>query len=515
MTESSANVPCPVAGDHTGNDTGGFAEQALELLLAHDTTLALCSLTLDGRVRIWHASAERVLGHFADDVVGRRLDHLAPAEHRHQGLVTRALFDASDSGETQLDLPLVRRDGRRKTCRLEIRPQFDAEPGFAVLIRETGPGFDSPCRRRARHDSRAAHRANLTLLGGEPGWIGLGIEAEIQHVSPKGAEVLDVAARDWVGRPLSDLLRPTDASDWYVLLHRAVETGVPQTSVVVSPDAAAQHLCWPATVLALRDGADHQIAGFTLALGAPEETAERRTAPVAGYEQSAERAWFNAVVHDMREPLRRVREYVDALRYGESDQLSTRAVDYLGRVDSAVERLQNNIGGILRLARIDNAPFVPEPIDLTVLIQAVLDDLEMLIHDHGATVDVGRLGMVAGDPVQLRLLFQNLIDNSIRYRRPGAPPRIRISRAGGDADAHRVQLRYIDNARGFEDPEAMLAGRHRDKIEGTGIGLDLCRRVARRHRGDLKIVETHSQGTTFLISLTRHDGAKTTNAKET
>lgn len=494
MTDASANV----SRRGVGNEIGGFAERALELLLERDPSLAVCGLTLDGRLRIWPESAERLLGHFADDVAGRRLDHLAPVEHRHQGLVTRTLFGASAAGQSQLDLPMVTRAGERKICRLQIRPQPDAEPGFAVLIREIGPGFGSPRRRPAPPDTRAAHRANLALIDGEPGWIGLGLEADIQHVSPQAADCLNIVEREWVGRPLVDLFLPADADDWYVLLHRTIGARRPQQAVVVCADQATGDVCWPVTVLALHDEAEGALTGFTLALGDPEKAIERRTAPSGGSEQSAERAWFNAVVHDMREPLRRVREYVEALRH---DDAAARVTDHLGRIDAAVARLQSNVGGILRLARIDNEPFVPERIELKGLIEAVLEDLDTLVQDHAARVDIGNLGVVAGDPVQLRLLFQNLIDNSIRYGRAGASPRIEITRIDDESKVGALRLRYVDNARGFEDPEAMLAGQHRDAVEGTGIGLDLCRRIARRHRGDLEIAKTHSQGTTFMITL--------------
>lgn len=492
------DFPAPQSASDETARHGAFAARALDLLLEHDGAMALCGLSLDGRIRIWHDSAERLLGHFAADVLGRRLDHLAPAEHRHQGLVTRTLFAASAEGWAQLDLALISRAGQRKTCRLELRPQSDAAPGFAVLIREIGPEFDRPSRGPARRDPRAAHRANLTRIGGEPGWIGLGLEAEIEHISPLGAEYLGIVVADWIGRPLLDLLVPADADDWYALLHRTVEEDEPQQSLVFGAEPRASELCWPATVAALHDD-DKALVGFTLALGSAAHAAERRTAPAADGEQSAERAWFHAVVHDMREPLRRVRGYIQTLHDGESAGLDARAIEYLARVDAAIARLQDNIGGVLRLARIDNAGLAVEPVDLKLQVEMALDDLGLLVHDHDARVAVGELGTVGGDPVQLRLLFQNLIDNSIRYRRHGVAPRIRIVRCDGDATT--VRLRYSDNARGFADAETALAGRA-DAADGTGIGLDLCRRIARRHRGDLAIAETHSQGTTFVISLT-------------
>ncbi|KEZ77568.1 GAF sensor signal transduction histidine kinase [Salinisphaera hydrothermalis C41B8] len=511
MTNSYADgSSLPVAGDDPG-----FAERALDLLLSRDTSLALCGLTLDGRIRRWHDSAERLLGHFASDVIGRRLDYLAPAEYRHQGVVTRTLFGASAAGHTQLDLPLIARAGARKTCRLDIRPQAEAEPGFAVLVQEIGAGCDAPSRARGPRNTRAAHRANLALIGGEPGWIGLGLEAEVRHVSPQAAQCLGIGDRDWVGRPLSDLLRPTEDEDWYRLLHRAVETDRPQQSLVIPATRQASDICWPATLVALYDEAGDALMGFTLALGDAEKSADRRTAPMTDVAQSPERAWFNAVVHDLREPLRRVRGYVEVLRRDEAPTLGAQANDYLARIDTAIARLQDNVGGVLRLARLDQTPFVPERVELEAVIDAVLDDLETLVRDHGARIDISALGAVSGDPVQLRLLFQNLIDNSIRYRRPDVPPRIAIMRLDGDSDDGMLRLRYTDNARGFERGDAELVRSQPDKVEGTGIGLDLCRRIARRHRGDLEIAETHGQGTTFIIKLARDTDSGATQSLET
>ncbi len=399
--------------------------------------------------------------------------------------------------DRQLDLPLLTRAGERKTCRLEIRPQPDAEPGFAVLMREIGPEFDSPIRgRRARGDTRAAHRANLALIGGEPGWIGLGLEAEIRHVSPQAADCLALVDREWVGRPLTDLFTPADADDWYLLLHRTVETGRPQQAVVGGGGRCAGDVCWPVTVLALHDEAEHTLLGFTLTLGAPEKSTDRRTAPSVGGEQSAERAWFHAVVHDLREPLRRVREYVETLRYDDTVALGARAADYLGRIDAAVERLQDNVGGILRLARIDTAPFVPERIDLGVLIaDGARRSRDARARSWRRCRNRQSRASVSGDPVQLRLLFQNLIDNSIRYRRPDVPPRIVITRLDADPGHGMLRLRYVDNARGFEDPGGD-AGRPTPRCgRGHRASGWICAGALPGAIGaTLDIAETHSTG---------------------
>ncbi|RJS92362.1 ATP-binding protein [Salinisphaera sp. Q1T1-3] len=493
------NADEAVTGRAPAETNDGFARRALKRLLADEAAVALCGLALDGRIRIWHESAERLLGHPAHDVEGRRLDHLAPASDRRLQALPRALFAASAADGASLDLALIGRDGRLTSCRLEISAQDEHCPGFTVLIRDIGhqvDGLSTP----PGAETRAAHRANLALIGGEPGWIGLSLEAEIQHISPHGAAALQIQAREWIACEISELLVPTDAPDWHTLLHRAVRTARPQTVQIARVDAGEAALAWSATVVALVDEQTGEPVGFTLAFASRTSHADRRTAPAAGDTLSPERAWFNAAVHDLREPLRRMRDYVDMLRdFSAEPGLG----EYLSRIDGLAERMQHNVTGVLRLARVDRTSFLPERVDLDALIAGVRDDLAVLVGENDAIINTQTLGSVTGDEAQLRILFRNLIDNSIRYRRAETAPQIEIRAVAADqtSDNADLVLRYRDNGRGFAESRNAPTDARAVSIEGSGIGLDLARRIARRHRGDLVLSDTGPQGTTFLISL--------------
>ena len=142
----------------------------------------------------------------------------------------------------------------------------------------------------------------------------------------------------------------------------------------------------------------------------------------------------------------------------------------------------------------------------------VLDDMEYAIEDAGAIIHVDALPEIDADASQIRQVFMNLIGNSIKFRQTGMKPEISIScevdTSAASPDERRwCRLRFADNGIGF-DPQHVdrvfdlfqrLHGR--DKYEGTGIGLALCRKVINRHGGTISVDSTPGKGTVFTIRL--------------
>jgi signal transduction histidine kinase len=114
--------------------------------------------------------------------------------------------------------------------------------------------------------------------------------------------------------------------------------------------------------------------------------------------------------------------------------------------------------------------------------------------------------MLAADPTQMRQLLQNLVGNALKFRREGVPPSISV-RGRVDAKTQRCVVEVEDNGIGFEAKYAerifqvfqRLHGR--DRYEGTGIGLAICRKIVERHNGSITVRSTPGVGSTFLVSL--------------
>ena len=208
--------------------------------------------------------------------------------------------------------------------------------------------------------------------------------------------------------------------------------------------------------------------------------------------------------HDLQEPLRKVRTFTQRVTTMEAGNLSPKGHDYLQRANAAAARMQVLIEDLLRFSRVatHQRPFAK--VDLDQLTREVLRDLSDQVSRSGASVHVGDLPTIAGDPVQLRQLMQNLISNALKFRREGVDHRVTIE-AGGDGDMIEITVR--DNGIGFDAQYSerifgvfeRLHGR--TEYPGTGIGLALCRKIAERHGGAIAAEGALGEGATFTVSL--------------
>jgi PAS domain S-box-containing protein len=251
-----------------------------------------------------------------------------------------------------------------------------------------------------------------------------------------------------------------------------------------------------------------------LVLVALDDVTDRRRAELERdiYERRLERSnrdleeFAHAASHDLQEPLRKVRAFADRLeRSFEGAELDERQRDYLTRMRDAAERMQIRIDDLLTLARVGRTEPKHDQLDLTTLVASVVQDLDRMIADAQSDVVVGPLPTIEGDASQLALLFQNLIANAIKYRKPGTTAQVRIGTVAADSD--HVEIEVADNGIGFDPayaerifkPFERLHGR--DEYEGSGIGLSICRRVAELHGGTITAHGEPDRGAVFTIRL--------------
>jgi len=221
--------------------------------------------------------------------------------------------------------------------------------------------------------------------------------------------------------------------------------------------------------------------------------------------------------HDLQEPLRKVQAFGDRLTAVCGDDLSEKARDYLARMQSAAGRMQTLIEDLLVFSRVTSTgkPFVE--VELTKTAEAVVSDLEVTIERSGGCVSLGELPIVEADPLQMRQLLQNLICNGLKFRKEGEPPLVKVycetdtpeqPREGEDA-TNVVRLIVEDNGIGFDEKYldkvfGIFQRLHsRSEYEGTGIGLAVCRKIARRHGGDVTASSTPGEGAKFTVMLPR------------
>jgi two-component system, LuxR family, sensor kinase FixL len=220
--------------------------------------------------------------------------------------------------------------------------------------------------------------------------------------------------------------------------------------------------------------------------------------------------------HDLQEPLRKIRAFGDRLESLLDGQLEDRAADYLKRMVSAAERMGTLIENLLSYSRVSSRGAELVDVNLGQVVTDVLADLERQVASTSARVEVDRLPRLEADAVQMRQLFQNLVSNAIKYGPPDGAPEVRIEaeyldRDGGlvpaSAAASSVRIRVRDNGIGFEPEYAerifeLFQRLHgRERYDGTGIGLGVCRRIVTRHGGTITAEGRPGKGATFTITL--------------
>jgi light-regulated signal transduction histidine kinase (bacteriophytochrome) len=211
-----------------------------------------------------------------------------------------------------------------------------------------------------------------------------------------------------------------------------------------------------------------------------------------------------AASHDLQEPLRMVMSYLELLERRYGDALDDDAEEFIAYAVDGAERMSQMITALLDYARVDTQGEPFEPVDLDIVLKDVLDSLRMKIGETEAEITTESLPSVRGDEAQLRQLLQNLLSNAIEYS-GNEPPRVHLGVDRTESGAPVISVRdegigidVDDQARIFEVFQRLHShGEH----PGTGVGLALCRRIVRRHGGELRVESEPGEGATFSFTI--------------
>ncbi|BBZ07834.1 histidine kinase [Mycolicibacterium doricum] len=214
--------------------------------------------------------------------------------------------------------------------------------------------------------------------------------------------------------------------------------------------------------------------------------------------------------HDLQEPLRKVASFCQLLERRYGDKLDERGVEYIKFAVDGAKRMQVLINDLLTFSRVGRLSAAHTDVELDEVLDAALSNLETAIEESGAQIvrPEEPLPEVLGDPTLLAMLWQNLIGNAVKFRKPDTTPRIVIECQRGTDDRDGQWLFTVsDNGIGIPEEFSQkvfvifqrLHGR--DAYSGTGIGLALCKKIVEYHGGTIWIDNSYTEGTRFRITL--------------
>jgi signal transduction histidine kinase len=208
--------------------------------------------------------------------------------------------------------------------------------------------------------------------------------------------------------------------------------------------------------------------------------------------------------HDLQEPLRKVASFCQLLQRRYAGQLDAKADQYLAFAVSGALRMQRLINDLLAFSRIGRSTTDFTEVDLQRLVAEAAEQLDEVRVETSAQITWSKLPVVQGEEPLLLMLFANLISNSLKFRRPDAPPRVHLSslRVGDE-----WEISCTDNGIGIEaefaDKVFMIFQRlhPRDAYPGTGIGLAVAKRIAEYHGGRMWIDGDFTGGAAIRFTL--------------
>ncbi len=227
--------------------------------------------------------------------------------------------------------------------------------------------------------------------------------------------------------------------------------------------------------------------------------------------------YAHLVAHEVRTPVENLRRIARLIMMEHKRQLGTDGEELLEQLMSGANDASRIVGELLTMAELDGTEKIrTQPHDLSHIVDDVLGELESVVQESGAEISLQGNASVLGEGTALRLLFRNLIENSIKFR-GDRPPRIGIG-AERVGDAWRIAV--SDDGIGIPqaDRERILKPfvrlHPRNRYPGTGLGLSLCEKIVRLHGSELEIGDGDGGGTVVSFHLPSADTLPAEHARD-
>lgn len=314
-------------------------------------------------------------------------------------------------------------------------------------------------------------------------------------------ELLGYLEEEFIGQHASIIFTPEDRA-----------AGVPATEMQrASEEGQAANVRWHqrkdgsrlythGTLQALRRE-DGELIAYAKLLN--DETRQKRLEDALTQSNASLSQFSHAVAHDLLEPARAVRAYAELLELRCAALLPTESKEILAHLQQGASRMQQLVQDLLSWSHLASEDEPGESVSLNDDLETAVTQLRMAIEESGATITHDPLPVINANRGQMVRLFQNLLSNSLKYRKPEESPLIHIS-ATRDGDWWTIVVQ--DNGIGFDQKHAdeifgVFKRLHRSHSDGTGMGLALVRRIVERHGGRIWAESEPGRGAAFSFRL--------------
>lgn len=471
-------------------------------------------VSLDGIWEQVNPAACHMLGYAESELIGRSYQEMTqPDDFLDESQIRQRLING-DIETYQVTKRYIHRDGHAIWTLSSVAAVKDPNCKPIYLVEQL---LDITEQRAALESVRASETKFRSVIeSATDGIVVANKEGIIISANTAASRMFGYEDRELLNQPLTRLMPERYKHRHSHAYQRMFETGKPALAAGHPLELEARHRNGHEFPIEISVAAWHDPSGEMFATGIIRDTTERKRAELERQEllrSNKDLEEFAIIAsHDLQEPLRKISVFAERLVTRMNGNMDEQSSDYVRRIRSSTSRMQNLISDLLTYSRVTSKARPFEPVNLTTLVQDMVAEIDLAPIDPNALIEVGKLCTIEADPGQMRQLFQNLLENAIKYRREGVSLRIHIHGKLID-DLTSVekttdcQIMVEDNGIGFDEKyldrifNVFQRLHARDQYEGTGIGLATCRRIVERHHGRITAVSKPGVGSTFIVTL--------------
>ncbi|HEX5431653.1 MAG TPA: PAS domain S-box protein [Bryobacteraceae bacterium] len=474
-----------------------------ELLLAaivDSSEDAIISKDLNGVITSWNKSAQRLFGYTAEEAIGQTVEALLiPVGRKAEEPDILARLRRGERVE-HFETVRRRKDGTLIDISLTISPVRDAGGNIvgaskiARDITEAKRFRDALAESEARFRQVADSMPQLVWTARPDGFV--------DYYNERWYDLTGFSRTEFGDPGWQAIIHRDDLEKTIQTYRASIESGQPYSAEYRLWDRHEK--CWRwfmGRAVPVRDGHGAIFKWFGSCTDIDEQKLVQEELQRANLD--LEQFAFSAS-HDLQEPVRNVKIYSELLDRELGGHLSSDARMFLKHLRTGATRMQDLMRGLLSYTRAENFKTPAEGADANEALRTVLTDLSSAAAEAGARITAEPLPSVHVRELHLQQLFQNLINNAIKYRCQERAPEIHVS-----AEQHNGYYVFAvrDNGIGIE-PEyresifGLFKRLHtRNEYSGAGIGLAICRRIVERYHGRIWVESEPANGSTFHFTI--------------
>lgn len=481
----------------------------------------------DGSIVYVNSPWQENLGYRPEQIYGTSIYSIVQATDRERFRAYREAVLGGDNKDSVIVIGLLKTDGTViyvegfiSTKMANGRAQYTRG-----IFRDVTRRLQNEAQLKALHEQLSERENNLQQLFfyAPDAIIVIDANSVVRQWNPKASVMFGWNYDEVIGKSLAELIIPPQHREAHQAgMRRYLSTGeervLNKTIEITALDKSGREFYVALTISSTRLNGKMSFIAFIRDIDQQKKDArdlEQKKKELELSNQELEQ-FAHVASHDMKEPIRKILMFTERLKSEIGQNASEEARRFIHKVEVSATRLAKMVDGVLHTSSLKAEQLVPETVDLNLLIIDIESDLELVIDRKNAIIKYSGLPTIQGSPVLLYQLFYNLIINSLKFSRPGVDVVIEISsrRIQGNLfpDPRRSGLSYFeitvsDNGIGFPQHhaesifKAFTRLHTKEKFEGTGIGLSLCKNIVEKHGGFIEAVGVEDAGATFRIFL--------------